>query len=159
MTERLYEIGSVLIMFGFISLPSFFYMRIQFENIISYVIGDKVFKEEYKEQSLKDRFWFNKYRIIFPKWMIVWYKAELACILSIIPLVVMTYCFKPIMFLLMGIMVFLVSPLWFRIYLMDKYRGDLYKYSKIVDKYAIRKKLYPELYDEETEETGDGSEN
>jgi hypothetical protein len=30
--------------------------------------------------------------------------------------------------------------------------GDTYDYSKIVDKYAIRRKIYPELYEDEDEE-------
>lgn len=139
----------IAIILCILSVASFIYIRIHLKNIISYVIGDKVFKEEYKKQSFKDRFWFNNYKIVLPKWTMIWYKTEIICIASAIPLLVLTCCCEFFAFTLFLLLFFFFSPLMFRIYLIDKYRGIFCDYSKVVDRYAVRRKLYPELYEDD----------
>ena len=41
----------------------------------------------------------------------------------------------------------------------NRYTGNMYEYSNFVDKYAIRRKLYPELYEDDEEQSDAQAEN
>lgn len=129
-------------------------MRNQLEKIIMYVVGNKEYKREKKSHQFRKRITLENYKIILPKWTMILYYIQIISSL----LLVFVYTFRDFFnkFVFTAAYIVLISvnvtiPLivYFRGF--NLLTGNKYDYSKFVDKYAIRRKLYPELYQDEDE--------
>ena len=121
-------------------------------------MGEEDYKIEKKELTFVEYITYDVFSVILPKWVRIWYYAVACCI----PVIIILYIICAIIpfnvvlvTIICLIMLFLTfSPITF-VMCKSKYMlGDTYDYSKIVDKYEIRRKIYPELYGDEEEEDG-----
>lgn len=138
-----------------VALPiiSFLWVRSHFKNLLIYIIGEKAFKEEFKKQSFKERFWYTNYKKALPKWMQIWYIVEIISAIAFLPSLFLADLYRPFMLVTLFFMLVIMSgPSYYRIRLINKWGGVFCDYRIIVDKYAARRKLYPELYEDEDEE-------
>lgn len=149
----MFFIIELLLLFFYIG--SFLYLRYFLNEIISYVITKEDFLTKKKECSLFERFAYTRFNAVLPTWIRNWYYVEVIVIcISYCCYKIGGYIFngeiKSLMFM-WGI-TFMFVP-FINICLFsrrtNRYTGNMYDYSRIVDKYAIRKKLYPELYEDE----------
>ena len=135
---------------------SFFRMRHFLNGIIIYVMGKEDYKIEKKELTFVEHITYDVFCPILPKWVRVWYYAIICCI----PVVIIMYIFctvtsfNVVLIVIIASMMFFLtfSPMTFIFCKSKYYFGDTYDYSRIVDKYAIRRKIYPELYEDEGED-------
>ena len=137
-----------------IALPiiSFLWVRNHFKNLLIYIVGEKAFKEEFKKQSFKEKFWYTNYKKALPKWMQIWYIVEIISVIAFFPSMFLANLYGPFILVpLFFMIVIMCGPFLYTCFLMNK-RGGIYcDYRQIVDKYDARRKLYPELYEDEEE--------
>ena len=136
----------------FMAMFFFALMRDQLERIIRYVVGNKEYKKEKKRHRFLERITFKNYKIILPKWTMILYYIQMISSSLLVFVYVFRDLFNKSMFvvaysILISITVTIPLIIYFRG--LNLLTGNRYDYSKFVDKYAIRRKLYPELYEDE----------
>lgn len=139
-----------------IPIVSFLWVRNHFKNLLIYIVGEKAFKEEFKKQSFKEKFWYTNYKKALPKWMQIWYIVEIISVIAFLPSMFLASLYSPFIFVpLFFMIVIMCGPFLYTCFLINKLGGIYCDYRQIVDKYAARRKLYPELYEDEDEEYTD----
>ena len=151
----------------FLSIFFFLMMRDQLVRIIMYVIGKKEYKTDRKQHSFIERITLRKYDIILPKWTRVLYRIQMISSITMIVVFVLGEVFGNLflLFVLYAVSLSVTASVPLVVYLrtlnfagtssnLNHEPGGIQNYAKIVDKYAIRRKLYPELYQDEDDNQG-----
>lgn len=128
----------------------FFWLRHILNEIFSYVITEKQFKKDKKEGTLWEKLIYKRYGFILPKWILYWYYAEISSMflsLLIFPVCVI-YEHNSILIFLWGLMLIFnaFTPMFFNCHRINRSTGNMYDYSRFIDRIEARKKLYPERY-------------
>ena len=143
----------LLVVLPIVSFSSCIAFRVYINDIITYVIGDKVYKQEKREQTLKERFLYSKYIVVVSKWMYRWYIENLVLCIPLPFWGLEGLLYDWIFAFMIPIVPYLfITHMWFWMKRIGNTNGRMYDYSKFVDKYAIRRKIYPELNEDEDEE-------
>lgn len=125
-------------------------------GIIEYVIGSKEYKEKQKKQKLLQRLFLCGFCDVLPKKIRRLYVVgiSMSILISFLYFLGLLFDFVFALMIPMVLCIFYIH-MWFWFKKMNFAVGNMFDYSKFVDKYAIRKKLYPELYEDEEEESID----